>query len=283
MDKRIAYGIVIAAFAFLQACTSPTKSEAPKAAAPAAPKGGSTADEIEKYRAMLADGNPSDLYEAAGEDIWKKPMGPKNVSLQKCDLGMGPGVVKGAFTQLPKYFKDTNKVQDLESRLVTCMTQLQGYDAKEIINGTFGKGKRKDIEAVAAYVAAESKGMKINTVAKHPKEKEMYALGEKSFFYQGGPMDFSCASCHAENGKRIRLQDLPNITEQKGAALGWGYWPAYRVSSGTFWTMQRRLSDCYRNQRFPEPIYTSDNTVAVSLYMAVNAKGGIMNAPGLKR
>jgi hypothetical protein len=35
MDKRIAYGVVIASFAFLQACTSPTKSEAPKAAAPA--------------------------------------------------------------------------------------------------------------------------------------------------------------------------------------------------------------------------------------------------------
>jgi sulfur-oxidizing protein SoxA len=280
MKTRILYGVLIGLFAVLQGCSSPAKNEASTAAAP---NGGTTADEIEKYRAMIADGNPSDLYEAAGEDIWKKPMGPKNVSLEKCDLGMGPGVVKGAYTQLPKYFKDTKKVQDLESRLVTCMTKLQGYDAKEIINGTFGKGKRKDIEAVAAYVSAESKGMKINTIAKHPKEKEMYALGEKSFFYQGGPMDFSCASCHAENGKRIRLQDLPNITEQKGAALGWGYWPAYRVSSGTFWTMQRRLSDCYRNQRFPEPIYTSDNTIAVSLYMAVNAKGGTMNAPGLKR
>ncbi len=280
MKTRILYGVIIGIFVALQGCSAPTKNEASTATAPS---GGTTADEIDKYRAMIADGNPADLYEAAGEDIWKKPMGPKNVSLEKCDLGMGPGIVKGAYTQLPKYFKDTKKVQDLESRLVTCMTKLQGYDAKEIINGAFGKGKRKDIEAVAAYVSAESKGMKINTVAKHPKEKEMYALGEKSFFYQGGPMDFSCASCHAENGKRIRLQDLPNITEQKGAALGWGYWPAYRVSSGTFWTMQRRLSDCYRNQRFPEPIYTSDNTIAVSLYMAVNAKGGTMNAPGLKR
>jgi HD-GYP domain-containing protein (c-di-GMP phosphodiesterase class II) len=36
MDKRIAYGIVVASLAFLQACTGPTKSEPPKAAAPAA-------------------------------------------------------------------------------------------------------------------------------------------------------------------------------------------------------------------------------------------------------
>ena len=80
MDKRIAYGVVIASFAFLQACTSPTKSEAPKAAT-AAPSGSAT-DEIARYRAMIADGNPADLYEAAGEELWKKPMGPKNANLQ---------------------------------------------------------------------------------------------------------------------------------------------------------------------------------------------------------
>ena len=242
-----------------------------------------SADAIAKYREMIADGNPSELYEAAGEDIWAKPMGPKNASLQKCDLGKGPGVVKGASAELPRYFKDTNKVQDLESRIITCMERLQGYDAKEIINAGFEKGKRKDVEAVVAYVVTASKGMKINVPVKHPKEKEMYAMGEKAFFFQGGPMDFACASCHAEDGKRIRLQDLPNITEQKGAALGFGYWPAYRVSSGNFWTMQRRLNDCYRQQRFPEPIYTSDVTIALSVYMGAKAKDGVINTPGLKR
>jgi L-cysteine S-thiosulfotransferase len=279
MKTHIYCGILTAGFlVVLQGCSSSGKSDVKPVV------GGSAAtQEIEKYRAMLADGNPSDLYEAAGEDIWKKPMGPKNVSLQKCDLGMGPGVIKGAYTQLPKYFKDTNQVQDLESRLVTCMSKLQGYDASEIIKSGFGKGKRKDIEAVVAYVVAESKGMPINVVAKHPKEKQAFDLGKQSFFYQGGPMDFSCASCHASDGKRIRLQDLPNITAQKGAAAGWGSWPAYRVSSGTFWTMQQRLNDCYRQQRFPEPIYTSEDTIAVSMFMAVTAKGGTLTAPGLKR
>ena len=58
-------------------------------------------DDIAKYREMIADGNPSELYEAAGEDLWKKPAGPKNATLEKCDLGLGPGVVKGAAAQLP--------------------------------------------------------------------------------------------------------------------------------------------------------------------------------------
>jgi L-cysteine S-thiosulfotransferase len=240
-------------------------------------------DEIAKYREMIADGNPSELYEAAGEDLWKKPAGPKNATLEKCDLGLGPGVVKGAAAQLPRYFKDTNRVQDLESRLMTCMQTLQGRNPKEMIDAPFQTGPKKDMEAIVAYVVTLSKGEKIKVSTNHPKEKEMYELGKRAFYFEGGPMDFSCASCHGEDGRRIRLQDLPNLTTQKGAALGWGYWPAYRVSSGQFWTMQQRLNDCYRQQRFPFPIYGSDLTIALSMYMAKNANGGTVETPGLKR
>jgi len=67
----------------------------------------SAVQSIEEYRAMLQDGNPSDLFEAKGEDLWKQKRGPKNASLEQCDLGKGPGVVKGVFTELPRYFADT--------------------------------------------------------------------------------------------------------------------------------------------------------------------------------
>jgi sulfur-oxidizing protein SoxA len=192
-------------------------------------------------------------------------------------------VVKGASAELPRYFKDTDRVQDLESRLMTCMSTLQGIPEADIVKGSFGRGVRKDLEAVVAYVVTQSKDMKVNVPAAHPKEKEMLALGEKIFYLQGGPMDFSCASCHAVDDKRIRMQDLPNLTKSKGAAEGWGSWPAYRVSSGTFWTMQRRLNDCYRQQRMPFPIYGSDVTIALSIFMANKADGGIIQTPGLKR
>lgn len=243
----------------------------------------SASDQLAEYRRMLADGNPAELYEAEGEELWSKPAGPKKASLEKCDLGLGPGVVKGASAQLPRYFKDTNRVQDLESRLMTCMDTLQGIPEADIVKGSFGKGVRKDLEAVVAYIVTQSKDMKVNVPATHPKEKEMLALGEKIFYLQGGPMDFSCASCHAVDNKRIRMQDLPNLTTPKGAAEGWGSWPAYRVSSGTFWTMQRRLNDCYRQQRMPFPIYGSDATIALSVFMANKADGGTIQTPGLKR
>jgi len=243
----------------------------------------SAADDIAKYREMIADGNPSELYEMSGEELWKKPGGPKQASLEKCDLGLGPGVVDGAAAQLPKYFKDTNRVQDLESRLMTCMEKLQGIPSQSIIDAKFGEGTKKDMDAIVAYVVTHSKGKKINVSTANPKEKAMYEMGKRAFYYEGGPFDFSCASCHGSNGKRIRLQDLPNLTTHDGAVAGWGSWPAYRVSSGQFWTMQQRLNDCFRQQRFPYPIYGSDVTIALSMYMAKNANGGIIQTPGLKR
>src|SRR5262249_54472805 len=58
---------------------------------------GSTVDEIAKYRDALAEGNPAELWEARGEALWKQARGPKQVSFERCDLGLGPGVVHGAY------------------------------------------------------------------------------------------------------------------------------------------------------------------------------------------
>src|SRR5215471_5082624 len=80
--------------------------------------------EIERYQRMIAEGSPVELFELDGEALWKKPQGPNNVSLQKCDLGRGPGVLKGAYARLPRYFKDADRVMDLETRLLYCMTTL---------------------------------------------------------------------------------------------------------------------------------------------------------------
>src|SRR5438132_13486018 len=82
---------------------------------------GSTADEIAKYRAALQDGNPAELWEGRGEALWKQQRGPQNVSLERCDLGLGAGVVKGAYAHLPRSFPEADRVMDLETRLVWCM------------------------------------------------------------------------------------------------------------------------------------------------------------------
>lgn len=243
----------------------------------------STADGIAEYRKMLEDGNPAELFEAKGEDLWKARRGPKQATLEQCDLGRGPGVVQGAWVQLPRFFADTGRVQDLESRLLTCMETLQGFNAAEIAKTPFDKGEQANVTALAAWVSSQSRGMKMALPQGHAEERRFYELGKRAFYFRGGPMDFSCASCHGEDGKRIRLQDLPNLTKNPGDGVGFAAWPAYRVSSGELWTMQRRLNDCFRQQRFPYPGFGSEATIALGVYMGVNAKGAESIAPALKR
>jgi sulfur-oxidizing protein SoxA len=238
---------------------------------------------IEEYRAMLQDGNPADLFEAKGEDLWKQKRGPKAVTMEQCDLGKGPGVVKGAFTELPRYFADTKRVQDLESRLMTCMETLQGYSAADMAKTPFDKGEQKSLTAFATWIAAESKGTKFNLSQAHPEERTFYEVGKRLFFQRGGPHDFSCASCHGQDEKRIRLQDLPNLTKNPGDGVGFAAWPAYRVSNGQMWGMQQRLNDCYRQQRFPYPGFGSDATIALGVYLGVNTQGSVSIAPAIKR
>jgi sulfur-oxidizing protein SoxA len=244
-----------------------------------------TADEIAKYRAALQDGNPAELWEARGEAMWKEARGPNKVSLQKCDLGLGPGVVKGAYAQMPRYFADADRVMDLETRLVHCMVTLQGFSPADAKKQPFGAGneRKSDIEALVGFITSESKGVVMNVSIAHPKEREAYRLGKAIFFHRGGPHDFACATCHGDTNKRIRLQDLPNLLAQADAQRAYTTWPAYRVSQGELRSFQWRLYDCFRQQRFPELEFASDASIALTMFLAHNANGGTFNAPAIKR
>ncbi len=245
---------------------------------------GSTMDEIARYREMLADGNPAELLEAKGEELWKKPRGPNKVSLEQCDMGLGPGALDGAYARLPRYFADTKKVMDAESRVVHCMVSLQGFTEAEATKNWYSKpGQDSDIEALVTYIGGKSNGAKIDVPARHPEEARMAKIGEYIFYRRSGPQDFSCAICHGQEGKRIRLQELGKLTTQAGAGTAMGNWPSYRVSQGAVWTMQRRLIDCMRQARWPEPKYLADSIVALEVFLQKTASGTVMQTPGIKR
>ncbi len=245
----------------------------------------SAADEIARYRQMLQDGNPAELVVMRGEGLWKAKGGPKQASLEQCDLGLGPGVVKGAYAQLPRYFADADQVMDFESRLAHCRVTLQGLSREDAVKNPFsGAGQRQtDNEALTAYVVEESRGMKIAVPNNHPKEKAAFERGKYLFYMRGGPYDFACSTCHGVDGQRIRLQDLPNFEDPKAAQKAFAQWPAYRVSQGALRTMQWRVNDCFRQQRFPEPVFISQGTVDLIHYLGVRAVGGTMESPSIKR
>lgn len=247
-----------------------------------------TEKELEKFRAMLkADpfANPGLLDADRGEALWKTPKGEAKVSLEKCDLGKGPGVVEGAFAELPRYFADADRVMDAETRILWCMEKLQGFNAAEFKKKPHpgGGAPVKDVGAIATYVASKSAGKPFNAPVSHPKEKEAVELGEAIFFRRQGPFDFSCATCHMDPGKRIRLQNLPSLSVPAEAKRVVGEWPAYRISTTHVMTPQHRLYDCYWQMRLDKLEFGSDVSVALTAYLVNNAKGGDIGAPGIKR
>ncbi len=243
-----------------------------------------TEDELKKYRAMVADGNPGELWEIKGEALFRKKLGPKDVSLEKCDFGLGPGVVKGAYARLPRYFADVDRVMDMEARLVHCMETQQGLNRADVLKTKFGNLNRESaIEALASYIAAQSAHMPIDVRLDHAKEKEAYRIGEALFNRRMSKMDFACATCHADQGKRIRLQDLYNIADRAQVQRVMATWPAYRVSHSTVRTMQHRLWDCGWQMRLPNVDFGSEWTMALHTYLSFTANGAKIDAPSLKR
>ena len=240
---------------------------------------------VQEYRDLLADGNPAELWVFSGEEIWFNPAGPKLVTLEACDLGKGPGVTRGAYVELPRYFSDVKKVMDLEQRLIHCRTVIQGFSSVDATAYPFTQRGQEtsEVEMLVAFIASKSKGMRMNIPLKHAAEKKMFDLGEQLFYFRAGSHDFGCITCHGGEDRRIRLQELPNFRNQDQARKTYGSWPAYRVSAGEVRTMQHRLYDCFRQQRFPEAIYGSDLITALIMFLAKSADGGVSNAPAMKR
>ena len=240
--------------------------------------------EIEKYQQMIADSSPVELFELEGEALWKKKQGAKNVSLETCDLGLGAGVLKGAYAHLPRYFADADRVMDLETRLLHCMITLQGRTREEATKRVFGNEDRlSEMEYLSAYIAGQSRGVPMAPATRHAKEQAAFELGRKMFFYRSGAWDFSCATCHGEEGKRIRMQELPVLFKPEHARPVVATWPAYRVSNSQFKTMQWRINNCFQQMRYPEPNYASDITIALITFLTATGAGEPYRGPGTKR
>lgn len=241
---------------------------------------------LEKYRKMIEDpmSNPGYLAVDRGEELWATRRGGKNVSLERCDLGQGPGELKGAYAALPRHFADADRVMDLETRLLWCMETLQGLDTADVRRRRFSApGRESDMEALTAFVAEKSNGMRFAAPMTHPKELAAYAMGEALYFRRSSVMDFSCQTCHSQEGSRIRLQKLPFFDAPKDAQATMGGWPTYRVSQNALRTMQHRMWDCLWQMRMPDVAYGSPVTIALITYLTRKAEGGEIQVPSIKR
>ncbi len=229
---------------------------------------------------MLPDNPAWDVVEA-GEKLFKEARGPKNASLEKCDFGKGPGVLDGAYVELPRYFADTGKVMDIDTRLAYCMSTLQGFtnDDPAIKQK---HGSNTDIMKLQTYIASKSNGYAWNPPMNHPLEKAMRDAGEVMFYRRAGTMDFSCATCHTQTEKRIRASVLPSLYDP----MDWSKaisWPAQRTSQDNVRSSQHRLLECLWQMRYPNIKNGSDASIAMISFWTDAARGQPAILPDLKR
>jgi sulfur-oxidizing protein SoxA len=229
---------------------------------------------------MMPD-NPALWVADDGEALFEEPRGPRNVSLEGCDFGKGPGVLEGAYVELPRYFADTGKVMDLEARLVHCMMTLQGFTRDDTpVKKRHGSGS--DMMKLQTYIAKQSNGMKWNPPMDHPLEKAMRDAGEVMFYRRSGPMDFSCQTCHGATGQRIRASVLPNINEPEEWTKAIS-WPAERAGQQNVRSTQHRLRGCLWQMRYPGIKAGSDASIALISFWTDAARGQPAILPDLKR
>ena len=229
---------------------------------------------------MMPD-NPAYWLAEEGETLFKTPRGPKNVSLEGCDFGKGPGVLEGAYVEMPRYFADAGRVMDFETRLVHCMTTLQGFSKDDPVVKK-RHGSDSDMMKLQTYIAMQSNGMPWNPSLDHPLEKALRDAGEVMFYRRAGITDFSCQTCHGDTGKRIRASTLPNINvpEEWTKAISW---PAERAGQQNVRSTYHRVRGCYWQMRHPMINNGSDASIALISFWTDAARGQPAILPDLKR
>ncbi|MFW5452682.1 sulfur oxidation c-type cytochrome SoxA [Thioalkalivibrio sulfidiphilus] len=229
---------------------------------------------------MMAD-NPAHWVAEDGKALFHTPRGPNNVSLETCDFGKGPGVLEGAYAELPRYFADTGRVMDLETRLVHCMRTIQGFAADDpAVRARHNNDS--DHMKLQSYIASYSNGMPWNPPLSHPLEKALRDAGEQMFFRRAGALDMNCATCHSQSGKRIRASVLPNanVPQEWTKAISW---PAFRVGHDHVRSSQHRVRGCYWQMRQGQIVAGSDASIALISYWTDLARGQPAILPDMKR
>jgi len=207
--------------------------------------------------------NPAMFWVAEGESLWQAKSGSKNIACTSCHADAKKSM-RGVATQFPKMIK--GKLQTLEGQINQCRTSAQGAPLLPYEN--------KELLALTAYVAVQSKGMPI-TVKETSENKAELQKGRRWFNERMGQLNLSCAQCHEDRaglklGGSLIPQGHPNA------------YPIYRLEWQTLGSVQRRLRNCMSGVRAQQFEYGSPEMAQLELFLMWRAKGMPLEAPGVR-
>jgi sulfur-oxidizing protein SoxA len=132
----------------------------------------------------------------------------------------------------------------------------------------------KDLLAITAFIAFQSKGMPI-TVSENATNVSFMKRGRQIFNERMGQLNLSCAQCHDDRaglklGGSLIPQGHPNA------------YPIYRLEWQTLGSVQRRLRNCMSGVRAQQFEYGSPEMAQLELFLMWRARGLPLESPGVR-
>lgn len=218
-------------------------------------------------RAMQDDDvtNPGMLWVLDGEALWKRRDGAAGQACDGCH-GDARASMKGVAARHPAWDAASGRPINLDQRINACRTGRQqapplAYESRDLL-------------ALSAYVARQSRGMPIN-VAGDVRMKSFLDAGRASFNRRQGQLNLACAQCHDDLwGRKLAGNTIPQ-------AHPTGY-PLYRLEWQALGSLQRRLRNCMTGIRAEPYPYGAPELVDLELYLMWRARGMMLETPAVR-
>jgi sulfur-oxidizing protein SoxA len=217
-------------------------------------------------RAMQDDdtANPATFWVLDGEALWSQKAGSADRSCADCH-GDARESMKGVAARYPAFDAARRRPVDLEQRINICRAERQ--------KATPFAHESKELLALTAYVARQSRGMPITIAA--DRMIEFIDAGRSLFHRRQGQLNLSCSQCHDDNwGKLLAGNAVP-----QGHPTGY---PLYRLEWQSLGSLQRRLRNCMIGMRAEPYEYGAPEHVALELYLMWRARGLPLETPAVR-
>ena len=218
-------------------------------------------------RAMQDDdtANPAMLWVLEGEALWKAKAGTAGRACADCH-GDARATMKGVAARYPAFNAARGRPVNLDQQINFCRTERQQATPLPL--------EGKDLLALNAYVARQSRGMPAN-VTIDERTRPFLEAGRTMFYRRQGQLNFACAQCHDDNWKE-KLAGSP-ITQ----AHPTGY-PIYRLEWQNVGSLQRRLRNCVAGMRVDNYPLGANELVDLELFLMWRARGMPMESPAVR-
>jgi len=208
--------------------------------------------------------NPGMLWVLDGEALWRKGAGERAQACADCHGDAGQSM-RGVAARYPVFDAKRGGAIDLEDRINLCRLEQQEAPAL--------KRESKELLALSAYVARQSRGLPIES--NDPRLKPTIEAGRALFQRRQGQLNLACAHCHDEHwGQKLAGNTIP-----QGHPTGY---PLYRLEWQGLGSLQRRLRNCLIGMRAESYAFDSSEFLALETYLMWRARGLPLESPAVR-